>query len=622
MRSKIPFAAMAPGVGWFRFWLPLLAVLHFSNAHADCPPQNGKPGQNIAMTCALLTSPPCQCGTSQSHCAPNNPPWPRPDEATYGASPGAQINAQVSPTGNIPNAIGLTWSNASNSVAPECSATAYNKLTINPSGQQVNISGVLQSGDVACFTLSVTGPPNSPPCHRDYYFHAISGGTGLGDPHMTTVDGVHYDFQGAGEFTALRGKEFERGEELERGKGLEIQTRQTPVPTAAAFPAIPENAYTGLSSCVSIYTAVAARVGKHRVSYQPNISGDPDPSGMQLWVDGRLTKLGPEGIDLPSEGPSDEDEDERARRGKYQPRQHSTAPAQGAIVKPPSAGRIVQSPAGGGIEIHYADGTKLVVTPAWWPDQQKWYLDVTVSETTATKGIMGLTKDGWLPALPHGKSLGRRPALPHDRYVQVYEKFADAWRVTEDTSLFHYARGTSTRTFTNRNWPGFNPSSCTIEGEPTAQPIDVDVAKKHCSAVVDENNKANCIFDVSVTGNPGFAETYQISERLQPGLTETTVKDDTDPTKIGDSVTFTATVLPALARGGGVPAGNVQFMVDGSKAGDPVTLDTIGRAKWSTSTLVAGEHHVVATYNPTGFGERFLASSSPKICHTVEEPIP
>ena len=226
-------------------------------------------------------------------------------------------------------------------------------------------------------------------------------------------------------------------------------------------------------------------------------------------------------------------------------------PARGAIVEPPSAGRIVQSPKGGGIEIDYADGTQLVVTPTKWDAQKVWYLNVTVYGTTATKGIMGLTKDAWLPALPDGASLGPKPPAADDRYVQVYETFADAWRVTDETSLFHYAPGTSTQTFTNRKWPGKDPSACAIEGEPTAQPIDVHIAEDHCSVVVDKNNKANCIFGVSATGNLGFAQTYQTSEQLQPGLTRTAVKDDSELTNYGEKVSFTATVQPTVPRGTG-----------------------------------------------------------------------
>jgi hypothetical protein len=297
---------------------------------------------------------------------------------------------------------------------------------------------------------------------------------GWGDPHITTVDGVHYDFQSAGEFTALRSDGQSAGESTApRGDGLEIQTRQTGIATTF-LPAA--NPYTGLATCVALYSAVAARVGKHRVSYEPNISGVPDPSGLQLRVDGVLTTLGPQGIDLDGS---------------------------------PISGRIVQPWGGDGIEIDYSDGTQLVVTPAWWPDQQKWYLNVNVYGATADKAIFGkLARDSWLPALPNGTSLGPKPDSLHQRYLDLYGKFADAWRVTDATSLFDYAPGTSTGTFTLAGWPRENPQSCAIEGEPSAgPPVDVGVAEKACSAVVDNNMRADCVFDVSVTGFTGFANT-------------------------------------------------------------------------------------------------------------------
>ena len=45
------------------------------------------------------------------------------------------------------------------------------------------------------------------------------------------------------------------------------------------------------------------------------------------------------------------------------------------------------------------------------------------------------------------------PASLQDRYAVLYKKFADSWRVTDKTSLFVYAPGTSTKTFTDRGWP-------------------------------------------------------------------------------------------------------------------------------------------------------------------------
>ena len=401
----------------------------------------------------------------------------------------------------------------------------------------------------------------------DIYTDRVTGGPAAmeGDPHITTVGGVHYDFQGGGEYISLHDAD-----------GTEIQTRQTPVSTASPV----ANPYTGLSTCVSLNTAVAARVGAHRVTYEPNISGVPDPSGLQLRVDGDLTTLGANGLDLGS------------------------------------GGRVMKNSAGG-MDIDFPNETILTVIPSWWPSQSKWYLNVDVLRTPSLEGIMGAIVPGsWLPALPDGTSLGSRPAALPQRYAELYHKFGDAWRVTDKTSLFDYAPGTSTDTFTLRSWPLENPP-CIIPETPPVKPGSPRLAELACRRIVDKNMHANCVVDVTVTGNLGFAKTYLLSQQIHAGSTTITVIDDEDPTQVGEWVTFTAIVARSASAGWSVPTGTVQFTLDGSKIGEPVKLDSKGRATWDTSRLKVGTHQVAAIYIPSE-DSIFLASSSLDKRHSVK----
>jgi subtilisin family serine protease len=392
-----------------------------------------------------------------------------------------------------------------------------------------------------------------------------------GDPHLTTVEGIHYDFQSAGEFVVLRD-----------GNGLEIQTRQSPVTTQPPV----ANPYTGLATCVSLNTAIAARVGTHRVTYQPSLGGPAIVSGLQLRVDGVLTTLGAQPINL---GPG---------------------------------ARVMKSAAGNGIEIDFPDGTNLTATSnLWGPPHNRSYINLSVFRTPASEGIMGALASGsWLPALPNGTSLGPKPAVLHQRYVDLYQTFANAWRVTSATSLFDYAPGTSTTTFTLASWPPENPP-CVVLDSPPTKPVDANVAQNLCAQIVDTNRKADCVFDVGITGEPGFAKLYLVSQQLQVGSTRTTVTDNKDPTVFGEAVTFTATVALRASSSKGVPTGAVQFTLDGAKTGNPVKLNATGQATRNTSQLAVGNHRVGAQYIPVT-GSAFLASSSFDKPHTVSAVLP
>jgi Bacterial Ig-like domain (group 3) len=403
---------------------------------------------------------------------------------------------------------------------------------------------------------------------RNYFFTLTSSTSLLGDPHITTVDGVHYDFQAMGEFVTLR---------ADGGDNFEIQTRQTAATTAP--PAT--DPYSGLRMCVSLNTAVAARVGTHRVTYEP------DPNGMQLRVDGNVVNPIPDnGIDLGS------------------------------------GGRILKNPAtppgasgAGVIEIDFPDGASLIVTYTCCYYNQS-YLGLYIYNTTATKGISGvIAANSWLPALQNGTSVGPKPTNPHDIFEELYVTFADDWRVTDKTSLFDYAPGTSTATFTNKDWPAENTEACSVNDQTPPIPIGLGDAQLLASSIVDPNMRADAIFDVMATGDSGFVKSYLLMQRVKAGTTSTVVRISKDTTKYGEPVTFTASVYRKFSTDKGL-TGSVEFIVDSEKIGQ-VKLDANDKAILTTTSLKSGTHKIVATFTPDSVTKAFPSSSFNNITLTV-----
>ncbi len=261
-----------------------------------------------------------------------------------------------------------------------------------------------------------------------------------GDPHMLTVNGFKYDFQAAGEFTLLRSSDG----------SVDIQARQEPFEDSKA---------------VAINTAIAAKVGGHKVGVYAT------PSGLQVHVDGAVTDVSSAPVDLTG------------------------------------GGRI--SAIDNGFEIDLPDGTQIFAL-----SRANYGIFAQIKPSallTVGQGLLGPIVRGGLgvPALPDGSLL---PAATdaHSRFGVVYGQFADAWRVTDATSLFDYDSGKTTASYVIKPFP--------IEGQPATRgdltPDQQAKGDSACASITDPGLRDDCAFDVGVTGQTGFADGYTTVQGL------------------------------------------------------------------------------------------------------------
>ena len=452
--------------------------------------------------------------------------------------------ANGTPIGTVTDVGGGRWNwQFDTAVGPEPADTKYVYITATDS---------LGKKDQTVFRLKIGAPDD---------------GADNGDPHIHTVDGQRYDFQGVGEFVLLRDRE-----------GMEVQARQTPVVTANPI----TDPYSGLRACVSLNTAVALRVGNHRIAYQPS----EQAGELQFFVDGKPTRLASMNVD-------------------------------GHLI---SSFDAEGSP---GLRVDYAHGPIVMVTPRFWNSHGLWYMNIAVSHTQANEGLMGpIAKGSWLPRLRNGATVEPLPRALSERYVALYRVFADSWRVTDEDSLFVYASGTSTATFTDRDWPAQEPP-CVLKppfvlpGVAVPAGVSVAQAEQICSAVTDGGLNKDCVFDVATTGEEEFARGYEFAQKLKASATSVRLVGDH---RCEDgSIGVLAIVLP-LVEGGATPKGSVVFTIDGEQ-GPTLPLDAKGRACLPLDKLGDGEHEVQVEFHGDD-GEDYLPAKSPALVQSGRPKAP
>ena len=283
-----------------------------------------------------------------------------------------------------------------------------------------------------------------------------------GDPHLTSLDGLHYDFQAAGEYVLVRS----------RSGDLEIQARQEPYED---------------STRVTVNTQIAMKVGGRRVTVVPGSTKDSPPV---VRIDGAPNPVLP-GAPVSVGG--------------------------GSVAR--DANEI------GDVDIAWPDGSHVVVRPVGrWGVAAR--IDLAEERANQVNGLLGDFDGNPRNDLASraGKRISytatatsnwgyvERYRIPEEFskrfFADLYDRVGDSWRITQAASLLDYGPGQTTKTFTKRGIP--------------ARPLDPDElsaarraeAERVCRAagVTEPGPLADCITDVAATGNAAFAQDAAVAQ--------------------------------------------------------------------------------------------------------------
>jgi hypothetical protein len=308
-------------------------------------------------------------------------------------------------------------------------------------------SGALPDPEIEVYAnYSPSSPPPPPPAPKPPPPPPPSptgggGGGGWGDVHLITFSGLHYDFQAAGEFVAAKA--------TDPTDPFEVQIRLQPY-------------YAG--SSVTVTTQVATLVGTDKVSF--DLARQEQGQGF-VWVDGAALTL-------------------NAADPAYQ-----------------LSGGVITYVGPGTYRITYDKGETLLVS------DEGAYLNfnITLGSGMGAGSVTGL--DGVDASNPYddlvlGPGAGAEAgtalngeSLPTS---ELYGQYADSWRVSPSSSLFYYAPGQSTATFTDKNFPADPLSINQIPAAVVAQATYLATQ----AGITDPTLLQDAILDYAETGNIDF----------------------------------------------------------------------------------------------------------------------
>ena len=335
------------------------------------------------------------------------------------------------------------------------------------------------------------------------------------DPHLYTFDGLHYDFQTAGEFILSR---------QTSGGNFEVQARiSAPI---------------GVTS-YSVITELGIQVGNDRVTIDSTRAN-------VVWVNGVAATF-TNGVDTLASGTI-------TQKGSS----YIVALNTGESVN----AQIVSN------GMQYGPGTTSQGINTTLS------LNPFVELPGAVQGLLGNANGTASKDL----TLADGTVLPTNMPAsELYGAFADAWRVTQASSLLDYATGQTTQTFIDKNYPG---TPITLASFPQTA-IAAATALVQKMGITDPGLQQSAIYDYLVTGDPTILTTE--ANLQQQGIT-TAASADPALTTPGPEVGIIAAQASETEAASGATV--VQFQV--YRTGDTSAAATLSYAVTAPNNLYVG----------------------------------
>lgn len=228
---------------------------------------------------------------------------------------------------------------------------------------------------------------------------------------------------------------------------------------------------------------------------------------------------------------------------------------------------------------------------------------LAVGSNTITASFTGGT--GW------GNSSGSDSASP-----QVVNKDATTTTISSSANPSVFSQAVTFTAAVTANSPGSGVPTGTVtfkNGSTTLGTSTLD-GTGHATLTTSTLTVGSHSITASYNGDSNFntSASSALSQTVNKDATTSSVTSSLNPSKHGQTVTFTATVV-ANSPGTAVPTGSVTFK-DGTRNLSTKTLNSSGQATFSTSSLGRGTHSITVVY---GGSSSFLGSTSPVLTQTV-----